>query len=79
MGLVKLWLSQEDQRAEALLDLGEIRPRSMGLSLSDKRLFALAGLDLISEKEKGDMAGIFASAEKNSGTVLTEVSALRNK
>lgn len=80
LGLVKLWISGRDDVAEALLDLGDIRPRDMRLSLSGKRLHELAGPGLISERELDGLADTFASSERSSGTtVLTEISKLRNR
>lgn len=76
IGLVKLWLAGTKD-AEALLDLGEIRPKDLGLSLSGQRLFRLAGLELMAEQELRTVADIFASA--GVGAALTEVSYLRNK
>lgn len=79
MGLVKLWVTAKDGEAEALLDMGDIRPKDMGLSLSGKRLFELASLELIPESELDRLADTFASSERSDGALLTEISKLRNK
>jgi len=78
MGLLKLWLTGTEH-AEALLDLGDIRPKDLGLSSPGKRLFSLTGLALIAEAEVRSVADIFALAGGNADAALTEVSKLRNK
>ena len=79
MGLLKLWVARREDGAEALLDMGDIRPKDMGLSLSGKRLFELASLELIPELELKRLADTFASSERSAGSALTEISKLRNK
>jgi len=78
IGLIKLWVDGKEGDAEALLDMGDIRPKHLGLSISGKRLFELAGLDLIPSKELAELAGVFASSAANAAALI-EVSKLRGR
>jgi hypothetical protein len=42
-------------------------------------LFELAGLNLVSEKERTQVAEVFSSADRAAGTVLSDVPKLRNR
>jgi hypothetical protein len=77
LGLLKLWVTKSEQ-AEAVLDMADIRPGDIGLSTPGKRLFALAGLGLLPEQERTDVADILRSAECPGGGVITAVAKLVN-
>lgn len=69
----------EGEHADIALHLAEIAPRHVRLSPSGKRLFDLAGLNLIPEKERRQVAEVFSSADRAGGTVLTDVPKLRSQ
>jgi hypothetical protein len=76
-GLLKLWY--KDTRPEVVVDMAEIRASDVKLSRSGARLYALAGLDLIPQKEREDMAAIFNSADRAGGVEMEERSKLLNR
>jgi hypothetical protein len=78
LGLLKHWQNGGD-KAQAVLDMGDITARHVGLSISGKRLFDLAGLSLVPVKERTELAEVFSSSDRAGGILLTEISKLRGR
>ena len=77
LGLLKVWF--EDTRPEAVFDMAELRPSDVKLSRSGKRLYALAGLNLIPQKDREELATTFNSADRAGGIEMAEVSKPLNR